>query len=83
MRYYSVNYKGDSEDFRPAVKELMGFMSTCQPALQGMNEYIVKNIKKIPAAAPWQSTGIFLVSTPLSELVCLVHLSPHLPDVLV
>ena len=44
---------------------------------------IVKNIKKIPAAAPWQSTGIFLVSTPLSELVCLVHLSPHLPDVLV
>lgn len=45
MRYYSVNYKGDSEDFRPAVKELMGFMSTCQPALQGMNEYIVKNIK--------------------------------------
>ena len=44
---------------------------------------IVKNIKKIPASAPWQATGIFLVSTPLSELVCLVHLSPHLPDVLV
>ncbi len=42
-----------------------------------------KKYQKIPASAPWQATGIFLVSTPLSELVCLVHLSPHLPDVLV
>ena len=46
-------------------------------------DVIHKKHGNIPASAPWQSTGIFLVSTPLSELVCLVHLSPHLPDVLV
>lgn len=45
MRYYSVNYKGDSENYRSIVKEQMGFMSTYQSVLQGMNDYIIRNIE--------------------------------------
>ena len=42
-----------------------------------------KKYQKNPGVCSLAGHRDFLVSTPLSELVCLVHLSPHLPDVLV